>query len=302
MKKILLSTLITSSILLSDTVTLNEGWNLIGIPSIDSASILSNNQDIEKAGGGGEGNKINQFAYLKSKNYFNGNFILGQAYWIKALTDTNLKYTKVSIPNKISLYEGWNLIYPFKTILASDLANYPEIEKASGYENNFIYLKSKNYADGESLPNQGYWVKANSDFDMIFSSFDYQAWGSGTESKVSFRLNGVDYTMLAYSTENFTVDESISSGFTFFNGTVSSFTVNPLLISGVYNTYEIKLKIFETIEDLSNSLPIFESDTFVANNDTVNYGNITFKNPNDYSVPQPENISADLQPPVSPVF
>jgi hypothetical protein len=302
MKKIIASSLLLCSLVSADTVDVKIGWNLIGIPSTQSASILSNHDHIEKASGGGVGN-TSSFAYLKSRNFSRGNFVLGQAYWIKATSDTTLTYTKTSTPNKISLKAGWNLIYPFKTIAASDLAEYPEIEKAAGggvgNTSSFAYLKSRNFARGESLPNQGYWVKSTGDFDLIFQSFDYQAWGTGAESKTTFRLNGIDYTLWGYSTEDYTVDQSAETiDFTLFTGTVLGKTVDDLLIGGLYYDHEIKLKIFgnDTIT------PIYESDTLIANNDSVAFGNIIFENPNDYSVPQPESLSAELNPPESLTF
>lgn len=306
MKKLFLCMALLISSLFADTLVLKSGWNLIGIPSSDTASILSNNTQIEKATGGGVGN-TNSFVYLKSINYSRGNFLLGNAYWIKVLSDTTIDYTKASTPNKISLKSGWNLVYPFNTILASDFSGYPEIEKATGggvgNTNSFVYLKSINYSRGESLPNQGYWVKATADFDMIFSSFDYRAWGIAGDdisSKASLRVNGIDYTVFAYSTLDVS-DVSQSPDFTFIQATALGKTIPAIQISSDYNTHEVKLKIFESQDTFDNTTLIVESDVLVANNDVLNFGNIVFDNPNDYSVPMPTDTNIAM-PPSSPTF
>ncbi|XPV67463.1 MAG: hypothetical protein ACNI25_09055 [Halarcobacter sp.] len=308
MKKMYLFLLLSSSFLLADSLELKEGWNLIGIPSTDSASILSNNSNIEKATGGGEGN-TNAFTYLKSINYSRGDFLLGQAYWVKSLNNTTLTYTKSSVPTKIALKQGWNLIYPFETIQASDLANYPEVEKATGggvgNTSSFTYLKSINYSRGESLPNQGYWIKATANFDMIFKMFDYRAWGIGGDeiaSKASLRVNGLPYTVFIYSTQNIDQSNANSSGeFTLFQGTMLSKTVSAIQINADYFNQEVVLKVFEGETTFDNTTFIAQSDIFTANNDVVNFGNLTFVNPNDYSVPTPTDTSIEM-PPSSPVF
>jgi hypothetical protein len=308
MRKLLYLGLFLFSSLISDTLILKSGWNLIGIPSTNSASILSNNSQIEKATGGGVGN-TNSFVYLKSINFSRGNFLLGSAYWVKALSDTTLEYTKTSTPNKISLKTGWNLIYPFNTILASEFSKYPQIEKATGggvgNTNSFVYLKSINFARGESLPNQGYWVKATSAFDLIFQGFDYRAWGiggDGNSSKAIVRINGIGYTVLVYSKLNIEQSNANSSGeFTFLRGTALNKTVSELQINADYNTKEVKLKFFDNQSIFDDTTLIYESNTLIANNDIVNYEFIDFVNPNDYSIPQPENIDG-LNPPKSPLF
>ena len=307
MKKILTVIVLFHALLVADTVELKTGWNLIGIPSTELASMLSNNTNIEKATGGGVGN-TNAFTYLKSINYSRGNFILGQAYWVKALNDTTLNYTKTSTPNKIMLTQGWNLIYPFKTLPASDLANYPEVEKATGggvgNTNAFTFLKSINYSRGETLPNQGYWVKATAQFDMIFQSFDYIAWdvgGANIANNSTFRLNGVLYTMYVYSTQD--IDQSNASGagdFTLFQGTVSSKNIPAISINGDYVNNEVALKIFKGENNTTAEALVLESEPLLANNNVVAF-NLTIQNPDDFRPISPTDTNIEM-PPVAPVF
>ena len=307
MKKLFLMIMTCANFLWAETLILKEGWNLIGIPSTDSVTILETNSEIEKATGGGVGN-TNSFVYLKD-SFSRGSFLLGQAYWIKSSSDTSLEYTSSITPSSITLSEGWNLIYPFSTISAESLADYPEIEKATGggvgNTNSFVYLKDV-FSRGETLENQGYWIKASSSFDMIFEMFDYRAWGIGGDdisSKANIRINGIPYTVFIYSTLDILQSNASSSGdFTLFTGSSLGKTVPAIQINADYTDQNVKLKFFASDSVFDDTTLVYESDPLVANASLVEYGNLVFANPDDYSVPQPTDSNPELLPPASPTF
>lgn len=309
MKKSLLIVVLFISFVFSDELTLKPGWNLVGIASEDAASVLSSTTEISKATGGGVGNK-NSFVYLKDLNYSRGNFLLGQAYWIKLEGNENkiFEYTKVSsTPSQLVLKSGWNLVYPFKTLKASDLANYPQIEKATGggvgNSNSFVYLKEINYSRGESLPNQGYWIKVSDSVDEVvlnFVDFDYRAWGVGGDSnnsKSSFRLNGIDYTMLVYSLVNISPSESSSSNnFTLMSGTVLNKNIPSIQINEDYLNKKVILKIFKSKSVFDDTTLVFKSDEILINSNSISFLNIVFKTKDDFIPISPSDDNIELPP------
>lgn len=316
MKKIVLISILSLTILLSDTVNLKPGWNLIGIPSEDSASIVATNQMISKATGGGVGN-TNSFVYLKELDFSRGNFILGQGYWIKVEGNQNISfdYTRASkIPSSLVLKAGWNLVYPFSTISASDLSKYPAIEKATGggvgNTNNFVYLKEINFSRGETLENQAYWIKVDDSVSSItldFADFIYRAWGIGGDSNSSManiRINGVNYTALVYSKQDIEQSNASTLGdFTLFQGSINSKNLPSLQINSDYLNEDIKIKVFKGTTIFDDTTIVYESDTLTANNSVVNFGSVSFENDDDYSVPYDKSITdANLLPPKSPIF
>ena len=207
MKKIFLGFILFVSTIYADTINLKTGWNLIGIPSSLSASSLSSNSNILSATGGGVGGGAN-FTYNKQySQYASGNFILGQGYWIKVDADTTLDYVKENTPSSILLKTGWNLIHPINTLVATELSQYPQILSATGGGvgggANFTYNKQySQYASGETILGQGYWIKVSEDLTLEFSGFDYRAWGVGGDdinSMATIRINGIEYSILVYS-------------------------------------------------------------------------------------------------------
>lgn len=310
MKKSFLLMLCCISFLFSDEITLKPGWNLVGIPSEDSASVLTNILNISKSTGGGVGNS-NNFVYLKDLNFSRGDFLLGQGYWIKLEGNDNkvFEYTKVTdIPSQLVLKSGWNLVYPFRTLKASDLSKYPEIEKATGggvgNTNNFVYLKEINFSRGESLEGQGYWIKVADEVDEVilnFIDFDYRVWGIGGDSSSSMstlRVNGIPYTIFIYSTHNVEQsNSSISGEFTLFKGSINNKDVPILQINDDYLNKDVKIKIFN-----ENTI-VSQSNIFIPNNGVIDYENIIIENKDDFSVPfLKDNLKNELTPPLSPTF
>lgn len=312
MKKLILGLSLVCSLSFSDTVELKKGWNLIGVSSNLLSSSLVNNTHILSATGGGVGGGAN-FTYNKEySQYASGNFILGQGYWIKVDSDTTLEYTKASnIPSSVMLKKGWNLIHPLDTLLATDLIQHTEILSATGGGvgggANFTYNKEySQYASGETLSGQGYWLKVSDDMELVFTGYDYRAWGVGGDdinSMASIRINGIEYSVLVYSKLEIEQSNSDNSGnYTSFLGTIFDKTPSQIKISGDYENKEVKFKLFSSDTVFDDTTLVAQTDTFLANNSYVDYGNITFVNPNDYSVPQPTDTNQDLLPPVSPTF
>ena len=302
MKWIISITLLFSS-LFSETIELKEGWNLVGIASEDSATIFETNENITLVTGGGAGGST--MFYIPNVAT-NGSFKLGQGYWIKANADTSLTYTKeTNLPSTIELKTGWNLIHPFNAMTIEDFKGYPEVTIAlsggAGNTNQFFYLPSLSGTKA-TLPNQGYWVKVSSDVVFNFSMYDYRAWGVGGDdllSKSTIRINGLDYTIFAYSMSDIQQSEAKTGGnVVVVNGDINGKTFEVLALSEDYIDQNLKLKIYLS----SDMTEITSSDVKLVANNQISFSDTILSNPNDYSVPNPEYISDDLTPPLSPTF
>jgi len=297
----------------ADQIQLQEGWNLIGINSTDSASSLTANTNILKATGGGVGGG-GDFRYDKEfSQYASGNIKQGQGYWIKANTTTSLTYNK-STQNlsSIELLEGWNLINPCIEIDASQiLTKYPNVVKATGggvggggdfrYDREFAQ-----YATGITKDTQGYWFKSDSSFSITcISPFEYRAWGMGGDdvnSKLTVMVNGINYTLVSYSKLN--IEQSNAStqpDTTVFTGILNQKNItNSFSISNDYNTHEVVIKVFNNDTDFTNDTFLIQSEAIVANNSYLTY-NINIDNPDDYRPIQPIDNNIEM-PPMAPVF
>ena len=310
MKKIILLILLSFS-LFASSIQLKTGWNLIGILSNDAASSLANNPDVLIATGGGVGGG-GSFSYDKNyQQYAYGNFIVGQGYWVKVQKDTNLTYNELaSIPSKITLKEGWNLIHFLSPVAASDLANYPQILIATGGGvgggGSFSYDKNyQQYAYGTSLDSQGYWVKADSQFDMQFNVFNYRAWGVGGDdvsSRSQIRINGVSYTIFAYSTLDIAQSGASTSGtYTAFVGTFLNKSFPQVKISEDYLDKQIVLKVFKSFTVFDSTTLLLSTQSITASGGFKDVGNIALDNPDDYR-PITANDSSIELPPLAPSF
>jgi len=304
--KFLIALLILCTTVFSETIQLKEGWNLIGIPSEDSATIFESNSDIELVtGGGAAGSSMFYMPNISS----NGNFVLGQGYWIKASNDTTLSYTKkTTLPSTIQLFEGWNLIYPFTEMSISDFASHPEITLALGggvgNTNSFFYMPGLS-GSAVTLPNQGYWVKVSSNIVLTFKMYDYRAWGVGGDtlnSKANIRVNGVTYTVFAYSMLDIEQSNANTGGnVVVVTGDLNGKSFNALALSEDYIDQNLQLKVFESDTLFDETTFVSQSDVKLVSNNQVDFSNLTFNNPNDYSVPVPTDTSIEM-PPASPVF
>lgn len=311
--KILLPLVLLSLTLNAAEVELKQGWNLIGIDSTDSVSILNENSSILEATGGGIGGGGDLNYDKEYSQYAEGVMKLGQGYWVKTDADTTLTYTKASLSTpSIELKTGWNLINPCVEIDSKNVLNdYPNVEEATGGGmgggGNFDYNKEySQYAEGVTIVDQGYWFKVTEPFSIACRSpYDFRAWGvggDGVNSQLTTMLNGVNYTLVAFSKLNIASNEASTSGErTTFAGTLNTKdTSRTFRISSDYNTHDVVVKVFNNDNNFSNENLVATSDALIANNSLVNYA-INIQNPDDYRPIEPTDTNIEM-PPAAPVF
>lgn len=297
----------------ADEIQLKTGWNLIGINSTDPVSELTHNQNILKAAGGGVGGGGN-YRYDKSFAQFaSGSMKLGQGYWLKTDADTTLSYTpSTQINSSIELLSGWNLINTCVEIDAKEiLTKYPNVVKAAGGGvgggGNFRYDKSfAQFASGVTKEGQGYWFKVDEPFSITcIPPYQYRTWGLGGDednSKLTVMVNGVNYTLIAYSNLNIEQSNaSTSPDITTFVGTLNSKVItSSFVIANDYNTKDVVIKVFSDENNMTTETLITQSQAITANNSYVTY-DITIDNADDYRPIQPTDTNIEM-PPAAPVF
>ncbi|MDB2562103.1 hypothetical protein N9X61_00715 [Sulfurimonas sp.] len=310
---IISSLVLLSMALTSSEVALKTGWNLIGIDSTDSVNILTTNQNITRAAGGGIGGG-GDFNYNKQySQYAQGSMKLGQGYWIKSDADTSLTYTKVSSASSIDLKIGWNLINTCVEINAADIINdYPAVTRAAGGGigggGDFNYNKQyAQYAQGTTKVGQGYWFKVDQDMTITCASpYEFRAWGIGGDeinSRLIVMVNGVNYTLAAYSKlDILSTDASTAGDSTTFVGSLNGKnTVGIFKISSDYHTHDVAIKVFKGDNNITDENLVTVSDPLIASNGAYLNYNIIIENPDDFRPIAPTDTSIAM-PPVAPSF
>jgi len=304
--QLVLAFFLTTS-LSAESLSLKQGWNLIGIASKMSASDLQSNSNIEKVVTGGRTSVT--FIYDKAASFSLGEMTLGQGYWVYVNADTTLEYTKeLTLPSTVSLKSGWNLVHLFEEMDSSEMSNYTEINKVvtGGVSSDtFIYDRSASFALGTMKLGQGYWINVDNDMEFVFNRFTFRAWDIGGDTQTSksiFRLNGVDYTMFAYSSLNIEEQNAnTSGGSTILRGTVMSKSVPIIQVNDDYTDKTVALKIFKSTSVFDDTTLITQSGSIVASTGVVDYPNITFENLDDFRPIEPSDTNIEM-PPSAPVF
>ncbi len=304
--QILLAFVFVSS-LNAESLTLKQGWNLIGIASKISASDLQSNPSIEKVVTGGRTSTT--FIYDKAASFSLGTMSLGQGYWVYVNADTTLEYTKeLTLPSIISLKSGWNLVHLFEELDSSTMSNYADINKVvtGGVSSDtFIYDRSASFALGTMKLGQGYWINVDNDMEFVFNRFTFRAWDIGGDTQTSksvFRLNGVDYTMFAFSSLNIEEQNAnTSGGSSILRGTVMDKSVPIIQVNDDYTNKTVALKVFKSNTVFDETTLITQSGSIVASTGVVDYPNITFSNPDDFRPLEPSDTNIEM-PPSAPVF
>ena len=196
-----------------------------------------------------------------------------------------------------------------EAIDAIDLADYPSIVKVStGGVNSdgFTYSRSKKeYASGTFSPGHAYWIYVDNDMQLIFNMYNYKAWGIGGDipfSKAKSRVNGVTYTVLAYSTLDIDSSSANTSGeATIFVGTLMDKDVPHFQINDDYTNKAVRIKVFKGTTDFNDTTYIGQTEPMIANRDYVTYPNIAFTNPDDFRPLEPSDTNIEM-PPSAPVF
>ncbi len=221
-------------------------------------------------------------------------------------------FTTLVLANNVVLKKGWNLIGIPSTFEASFLSKYPSILSATGGGlgggSDFSYDKSLpvEFQSGVTKEGQGYWINVSDDMTLEFlAKFLYRAWGIGGDDIYSLsklRINGINYTVIPYST--LSIDQSNASlqgEFSLLVGNVLSKTIPQIKINSDYIDKKIKLKFYASEDTFDDTTLIKTSEEILVKSGATQYGNISFINPNDYSVPQVKDDGSEL-PPIGPSF
>lgn len=310
MKKISLL-LLFYTVLFSASIELKQGWNLIGINSNDAASSLESQVTISKILGGGDG-PSKDFRYNKAIAFAaSGNFVVGQSYWAFVDADTQLIYNEIStLPASIEIVAGWNFINPLSPINAVDLpVDYPFVERmlsGGNNPNNFIYNSALpiDFASGTTVEGNGYMLKASQGFTMYFAVYNYMATGIGTapgDVKSQLRINGVPYTFIPYSNIEVSLGSTSGAGATTIAGTVAGKILPAMVISADYDQKNIIFKIYSSTDTFDDTTFVKNTQTFLANGNAVNFGNIALDNVDDFRPINATDSNIEL-PPVAPSF
>jgi len=154
------------------SLNLSEDWNLISVPLKRQNMFY---KDLFPSS--------NSFAYTYQNGYQRKDTLeLGKGYWLKFpvaqnVTIQGVNYNELSIPIKT----GWNLIGGLNGIIpvTAVQTNPPNILNSPFYEYNSGYQISNQIVKGK-----GYWVKSNSDGELILSISGFKL--SNNQLKFSF--------------------------------------------------------------------------------------------------------------------
>ncbi len=138
--------------------------------------------------------------------------------------------------------------------------------------------------------------------DKESSTFSQKVLGEGGDTMISlakFKINGINYTLIPYS--KLIIDSASLSEGTILSGTILGKNIADIKINSDYINKKIKLKIFASTNTFDKTTLIKTSDEILVKNVNTQYGNISFINPNDYSVPK-SNIQSNNIAPKSPIF
>lgn len=162
MNKVSLSILLAFAYINAATISLNQGWNLIGIDGDVNASDFSNFSSITQATSGGV-TAGDGLTYIKG-TYSDGKTLLGQGYWVLVGSGSEtITYTTKTV-DFVYFKSGWNLVNLPDGFAASSFSQYSNITQAtSGGVSagaGLTYIKGS-YSDGQAIAGQGYWVLSN---------------------------------------------------------------------------------------------------------------------------------------------
>ena len=182
MKKIVfyLTLLLSTTVIYAETLSLESGWNLVGVNSsltltdLKTKIGLNNLQVIQGQ------DKTYQKVYVDEGKSFLNDFIEfeeGQGYWIKVTSAVDVKYSRITYTTEqtINLENGWNLINPFTNLNISQVLSQlgDNLEVIQGMDKTY----QKTYADeNQDFLNDfknfeepiGYWVKVANDTILRF--------------------------------------------------------------------------------------------------------------------------------------
>ena len=162
------------------SVTLKQGWNLIGLNSDMGLS------DIIHAIGESNLEVIQGFSKTYQKEYVDKGtpqlndfigFEKGRGYWVKVKQGVNFDYDYISYSDKtITLQSGWNLINPFGELPLSQILDQlgsENIEVIQGFGKTY----QKRYVDNGTPSlndltqfegSKGYWIKVDNNSLLTF--------------------------------------------------------------------------------------------------------------------------------------
>jgi hypothetical protein len=256
------------------SLNLSEGWNLISVPLKRQNMFY---KDLFPSS--------NSFAYTYQNGYQRKDTLeLGKGYWLKFpvaqnVTIQGVNYNELSIPIKT----GWNLIGGLNGIIpvTAVQTNPPNILNSPFYEYNSGYQISNQIVKGK-----GYWVKSNSDGELILSISGLKL--SNNQLKFSFdEYATLEITDNQNSTKLFITDKVINKEY---------FELPPVPPSNIFDVrfddetnvmFKSEKKLVRIQGDFSNIRLKFKSI------ESVDVLKINFLDGNEYLLDNGREISID---------
>lgn len=126
--------------------------------------------------------------------------------------------------------------------------------------------------------------------------------GDITNNTSIFRVNGITYTLIAYSNINIEQSNASSNQAVVFNGMVLGKSIPNLSISNDYLNNDVVAKLYSGNSVFDETTQIHNTGILSINATAMSLGNMNFTNQNDLSVPMPTDSNLSLLPPSSPTF
>jgi len=144
--------------LLSQSITLAVGWNMVSVPvTLANMSVASIYPD-----------KVSSLYKFADGYTTETTLSIGVGYWVKYNSEKNINFIGSSSPtNKVAIKTGWNMIGVYDSpVTVGQITTEPANSIFS-----FFYGFNDGYTKAETLePGKGYWIKVNADGNLVLPS------------------------------------------------------------------------------------------------------------------------------------
>ncbi|CAA6822526.1 MAG: Unknown protein [uncultured Sulfurovum sp.] len=288
MKKILIGIVFLLNFSFAETITLQKGWNLVGINAPLSLEELKTQIGLENLLVIQGKTKTYQKHYVDNGTAFLNDFEAfetGKGYWVQVDSATTLNYTEVE--NQTSSYtkvleEGWNLINaPVEITLSELIAQIGEenlllIQGANQtYQRAYALGGNAQLNDLKSLSSTGaYWVQVASsvDLEFVFNMDKLAVDNLGNALVKNMEIDGQDYTVKVYT--NVIPSEETSFSTIAISGTING--VNTTSTFKLNATYALTSNFMVKVFNAQNE-EVAKSNHVKYLTSPINFAAITFE-------------------------
>ncbi len=326
-KLLFTSTLLLSTLLSAQTIDILNGWQLLGAKNDINVTEFDNScvnyiwkYDTTNAAtpqwqlhiqNSSENHGYPQITSIKP----------GEGFWVKGNASCNitLSSTTTVVAEEIDIIKGWQLLGAIQDISVSKFDGC--VDFVWTYHESFSPQWQLHIANGQNIDyntslispltsninaGDGFWIRGNSScsIDMtqspVSTSYDYRAWGKDGDtqnSQLTVMVNGVYYTLVAYSNLNIAQSNaSTNANVTFFNGKLNSKNITEIFsISNDYTNKNVIIKVLN-----ANGSVVQQTQPINVNTTFMSY-DITVQNVDDYRPIQPTDTNIEM-PPATPIF